>query len=124
MDNETLVNTVISFTELLDQSKTDVVKNWDIEFIQKSVDRCIFIETELSLLQPQECENIQSIAQHQSEYKIPPLNELLDALHEFFKELLQNVFLSNDLYLYIMKNYRFLAMPEENDMLSKVLFTF
>lgn len=124
MDNEILVNIIISFTELLDQSKTDAVKNWDIEFIQKSVDRCIFVETELSLLQPQECENLRSRAHHQSGYNIPLLNELLDALHEFFRELLQNVFLSNDLYLYIMKNYRFLTMPEEDDMLSKVLFAF
>ncbi|KAI8643114.1 hypothetical protein BD408DRAFT_431675 [Parasitella parasitica] len=121
MDNEELLKTIISFTELLEQSKLDVVKNWDVEFIQKSADRCVYIETELSLLQPQECRELQDRAHHQSGYIIPSADELSHALHRFFKELLQNVFLSNDLYLYIIKNYRFLSLPDEQDILLKDL---
>ncbi|EPB86906.1 hypothetical protein HMPREF1544_06332 [Mucor circinelloides 1006PhL] len=121
MNNDALVNTIISFTELLNQSKSDAVKNWDIDFIQKSADQCVFIETELSLLQLQECAHLQAKAHDQSGLDIPSVHTLFNALHEFFKTLLQSVFLSNDVYLYVMRNYRFLTEPDENEILLKDL---
>lgn len=120
MNNDALVNTVVSYAELLNQSKSDAVKNWDVDFVQRSVDQCVFIETEFSLLQLQECANVQATAHQQSGLNIPSAHILLDALHEFFKTLLQNVFLSNDVYLYLLRHYRFLVKPDENEILLKV----
>ncbi|KAL0145133.1 hypothetical protein V8B55DRAFT_1458787 [Mucor lusitanicus] len=121
MSNDALVNTVVSYAELLNQSKSDAVKNWDVGFIQGSVDQCVFIETELGLLPLQECADVQTTAHHQSGLDIPSVHTLLNALHEFFRALLQNVFLSNDVYLYVLRHYRFLTKPDETDILLKDL---
>ncbi|KAL9556310.1 hypothetical protein MBANPS3_001929 [Mucor bainieri] len=121
MNNDALVNTVVSYAELLNQSKSDAVKNWDVDFIQRSVDQCVFIETELSLLQSQECADVQATAHRQSSLDIPSVQTLLNALHKFFKTLLQNVYLDNDVYLYILRHYRFLTKLDEDEILLKDL---
>ncbi|KAG0746142.1 hypothetical protein G6F16_007028 [Rhizopus arrhizus] len=102
------------------KAKTPSVATWQPHFITQCIDWCVYIETELALLSEQECEQILALTQQQTLDTIPTLTELLDALHCFFQLLLQNTFLSNSLYFYIMKNYQFLTIPE-NDILVKDL---
>lgn len=109
-----LVTTIITFTELLKQAKSPCVATWKPFFITTCTDWCLYIETELSVLSQEECTQVYQLAQEKSKLPIPPLSELLDALHVFFHTMLENVFTSNSLYLYIMKNYRFLTIPEKD----------
>jgi hypothetical protein len=121
-DNEIIVKMVVSYTELLSQINAEQVARWTIDFIAKCKDWCIYIETELGSLEEEICRVIRRKAQEQSKHAIPALSQLLEASHYFFYQLLQSVYLQNDLYLYIMKNYQFLTIPRV-DTLTKVSIT-
>lgn len=114
-----LVTTIITLTELLDQAKSPCVATWKPFFITTCTDWCVYIETELSILSDEECLSVCQLAQTKCKLPIPPLSDLLDALHVFFHTLLENIFTSNSLYLHIMKNYQFLTIPQD-DILTQV----
>lgn len=123
--HDQLVNTIITYAELLSQSKTPCVATWKPFFISTCTDWCLYIETELAVLSNEETNYVLQLVQKKKGlHEIPPLSVLLDALHTLFYTLIQNVYLSNTFYLYLMKNYRFLTMPEENDILQKVILDF
>lgn len=114
-----LVTAIVTFADVLQQAKTPCVATWKPFFITTCTDWCIYIETELSVQTEKECLQLCQLAQTKSKPPIPPLSDLLDAMHVFFHTLLENVYTSNSLYLYIMKNYRFLPIPKK-DILIKV----
>lgn len=118
MEITSLVNAILTFNQLLKEARQPNVASWQPLFITQCTDWCIFIETELASLSNEERQNIRTRAQQDTKDILPSINQLLDAHHYFFKVLLRNVFLSNDTYLYIMKNYRFLNQPEQ-DVLMK-----
>lgn len=121
MSHHELVLTIIDYANLLKQAKTPCVATWKPFFITTCVDWCLLVETELAILSTEECEHVCQLAKEQSGGgDIPPLNDLLDALHVFFLTLLQNTYTSNSLYLHLMKNYQFLTIPDK-DILTKVI---
>jgi hypothetical protein len=123
--DDDLVNTIITFTQLLTEAKTPCVATWKPFFMSTCTDWCLYIETELALLSEAETERVIKLAHEKSQLEIPPSSVLLDALHTFFHTLIENVYTSNSLYLYIMKNYQFLTMPEGKDIiLQKVIKVF
>ncbi|KAG2207202.1 hypothetical protein INT47_012255 [Mucor saturninus] len=109
-----LVTAIVTFTELLQQAKSPCVATWRPFFITTCSDWCIYIETELAVQTEEESVHLCQQAQSKSKLPIPPLSILLDALHVFFHTLLENIYTSNNLYLHIMKNYRFLTIPEKD----------
>ncbi|CAO3642976.1 unnamed protein product [Mucor hiemalis] len=119
MSHQTLVTAIIDYTKLLKQAKTPCVATWKPFFITTCVDWCLLVETELAILSNEECAQVCQLAGEQCT-DIPPLTELLDALHVFFLTLLQNTYTSNSLYLHLMKNYQFLTIPD-TDILTKDL---
>lgn len=116
--NPSLVNAILTFAKLLKEAQTPSVATWQPHFIKQSTDWCLFIETELTLLPDEECEQLLTLTQQQTKDPLPSTNDLLDALHVFFKLLLQNIYMSNALYFHVLKNYRFLTI-QENDVLVK-----
>jgi hypothetical protein len=121
-DHETIVEMIISYTELLDQISTAEVALWTVDFIAKCKDWCICIETELGSMDQETSQAIRKKAQEKAKHTIPVLSQLLEATHHFFYQLLQSIYLPNDVYLFIMKNYQFLTSPQV-DTLTKVRIT-
>ncbi|KAI8994946.1 hypothetical protein BDB01DRAFT_902610 [Pilobolus umbonatus] len=119
-NTDTLIHTIITYTKLLKQSDTPSVATWQPAFIERCIDWCVFIESELTVLKEDEVAYVLQRAKDQSPLPIPPLSTLLDALHSLFKLLLQNVYMSHTLYLYILEHYQFLTHPE-SDILIKDL---
>ncbi|KAI7899989.1 uncharacterized protein BX663DRAFT_554440 [Cokeromyces recurvatus] len=119
---EILVKTIIEYTNLLKTTKTKDISNWNVEFIKQCTNWCIYLETELSVLTEEERERIRQLAVASKEQEeIPSISVLLNAMHEFYYLLIQSIFLSNSVYLYVMKHYRFLTNTKETDILSKDL---
>lgn len=118
-NNDELVKSIVNYIELLNLAKTPCVAVWRPFFITKCIDWCLFIETELSILTNEECLQVCQLVEERVNQPVPPISQLLDALHFFFYTLLKNVFLSNSLYLHIMNHYHFLTIPDP-DILIKV----
>lgn len=121
-DIEVIVRTIVSYTELLNQVNTEKAAYWTVDFIANCKDWCIYIETELASMDEEICEVIRKSAQQNSEIEIPNLSQLLDATHHLFYKLLQSVYLQNEVYLFIMTNYRFLTFSQA-DILTNVSIT-
>ncbi|KAI8083639.1 hypothetical protein BDF21DRAFT_492567 [Thamnidium elegans] len=120
MNNNQLVTNIINYIELLNLSKTPCVAVWRPFFITKCIDWCLSIETELSVLSSEECLQVCRQAEENCKQPVPSVSQLLDALHFFFYTLLKNQFLSNSLYLHIIKNYRFLTIPDEDILIKDI----
>jgi hypothetical protein len=121
MDITALSDVICYYAELLTQAQTPHVATWNSFFIKKCSEWCLSMEAELLLLSNEECESVREQAHQKTKSTIPPLDQLLDSMHVFFKTLLDNMFTSNNLYLYIMKNYHFLSVPEETVLMDDMV---
>ncbi|KAI9261084.1 hypothetical protein BY458DRAFT_557464 [Sporodiniella umbellata] len=115
-----MVHAILTFSKLLKEAKTSSAATWQIENIKQSNDWCIYIETELASLEEQQRQDHFQFAQQKADSPLPSLDQLLQASHCFFQSLLQNPYISNSLYLYVVRNYRFLT-PTDKEILVKDL---
>ncbi|KAI8352528.1 hypothetical protein BD560DRAFT_408899 [Blakeslea trispora] len=109
-----LIDTIVNYTTLLNQCTSNKVASWTPEFIRECTDWCVYLETELAVLEEDVCEDLLRSAQAKTSLDIPSRTHLLDALHQFFYSLLNNPHLPNQVYLYLLKHYQFLTIPQKD----------
>ncbi|KAG0174452.1 hypothetical protein DFQ28_006478 [Apophysomyces sp. BC1034] len=112
---ESLVTAVIKYSQLLHEASTPHVARWQPSFVEQCAEWCVAVESEL-MSQPtaigEQCRE-----RAKQEIDVPPLPLLLDALHQFYKTLLQNMYVTNDLYCHIMRTYEFFGWTTPQDVL-------
>ncbi|CAO3612664.1 unnamed protein product [Cunninghamella blakesleeana] len=76
------------------------------------------IESELAILSNQDIQQCQTRAQQtlttEWQLSLPPLTTLLDALHQLYLCLIQNIYLSQEVYSYLLSTYQFLNASDSS----------
>ncbi|KAF7723521.1 hypothetical protein EC973_001896 [Apophysomyces ossiformis] len=129
---DTLVEAVVKYSHLLHEASSPHVAEWSPHFLDQCAEWCLAVESELMALPTDMREACRELAEQEQQQKeqavpvpvsvpvpVPSLPFLLDALHYFYKTLLQNIYLSNDLYCYILKNYQFFGSTTRQEALVK-----
>ncbi|CAG8746490.1 21099_t:CDS:2 [Dentiscutata erythropus] len=110
--NENLFNQLLKFSEIYNVAKTSLVSQWNIEYLQNSIQCAFDVENALFMISDEDAEllykKLVSKAKTENRVMPPLLTEFQCAYHLFYRALLRNIYLPSDLYFYVLNNYEFL----------------
>lgn len=110
--NENSFNQLLKFSEIYHIAKTSLVSQWNIEYLQNSIQCAFDVENALFMISDEDAELLHKklVLKAKTEHRVqpPPLTEFQCAYHLFYRALLRNIYLPSDLYFYVLNTYEFL----------------
>ncbi|CAG8593948.1 9892_t:CDS:2 [Racocetra fulgida] len=103
-ENENLFNQLVKFSEIYHIAKTSFVSQWNIEYLQNSIQCAFDVENALFMISDEDAELLHKklVSKAKAERRVlpPPLTE--------FQTLLRNIYLPSELSFYVLNTYEFL----------------
>ncbi|ORX62031.1 hypothetical protein DM01DRAFT_1331488 [Hesseltinella vesiculosa] len=109
---DALVPSMLNYAVVIFEAQSPRVSTWQPHFIDRCVEWCLLIESELAVLDDQlsveaMTQAQQRLVQTHPNLSIPSLDILLDAAHQFYRALIENVYTNDQVYVYLTKTYQF-----------------
>ncbi|CAG8802580.1 26861_t:CDS:2, partial [Racocetra persica] len=100
------------FSEIYHIAKTSFVNQWNIEYLQNSIQCAFDVENALFMISDEDAELLHKklVSKAKAERRVlpPPLTEFQCAYHLFYRTLLRNIYLPSELSFYVLNTYEFL----------------
>ncbi|CAG8734874.1 25179_t:CDS:2 [Cetraspora pellucida] len=110
--NEHLFSQLVKFSDIYHIAKTSFVSQWNIEYLQTSIQCAFDVENALFMISDEEAELLHKklVSKAKAERRVlpPPLPEFQCAYHLFYRTLLRNIYLPSELSFYVLNTYEFL----------------
>ncbi|CAG8610916.1 17079_t:CDS:2, partial [Acaulospora morrowiae] len=107
LQNMQLLDQLLKFTDILSSAKTSSVSQWNVECLQNAIQCAMNVENEMFMIPEEEIKRVYQQLVLRAKTQPPDIPEFGSAHHLLYGTLLKNVYLSSELFSYIMSTYEF-----------------
>ncbi|CAG8647546.1 7908_t:CDS:2, partial [Acaulospora colombiana] len=105
--NMQLLDQLLKFMDILSSAKTSSVSQWNIERLQNAIQCAMDVENEMFMIPEEDVMLITQQLVSKVRSQPPNIPDFGNAHHLLYGTLLKNVYLSSELFSYIMSTYEF-----------------